>query len=71
MVLAAGVMTLVLWGLSTLLFPAESLRVVRLLLLVAVGLATYFGAAHLLGALDLRDLRNLRRRKGKAAAAVA
>ncbi|APT58539.1 murein biosynthesis integral membrane protein MurJ [Roseomonas gilardii] len=71
MVLAAGVMTLVLWGLSTLLFPAESLRVVRLLLLVAVGMATYFGSAHLLGALDLRDLRNLRRRKGKAAAAVA
>ena len=41
------------------------------LLLIAVGLATYFGAAHLLGALDLRDLRNLRRRKGKAAAVVA
>ena len=68
MLLAAGVMMLVLWGLSALLFPAEGLRVARLLLLVATGMATYFGTAHLLGALDLRDLRNLRRRKSSAAA---
>ncbi|MFC0410302.1 murein biosynthesis integral membrane protein MurJ [Roseomonas elaeocarpi] len=63
LIIATAVMTAVLWGAASLLFPAESLRVPRLLLLVGLGLATYFGAAHLLGALDLRELRGMRRRR--------
>jgi putative peptidoglycan lipid II flippase len=56
----------ILLGLETLLFPATGLwRFMGLGVLVAVGLASYFGATLALGAFDLREL--LRRRRRAAA----
>ncbi|MFT8244214.1 murein biosynthesis integral membrane protein MurJ [Roseomonas sp. BN140053] len=60
---AAALMGAVLWGLQ--LVPVVAIpgaRLIRLGLLVGAGLAVYFGAAHWLGALNLRELRALRRR---------
>ena len=68
LLLACAIMGAVLWGLDAVLFghgaPAAvpGGRVLRLVLLVAGGLATYAAAAHLLGALNLRELRAMRRR---------
>jgi putative peptidoglycan lipid II flippase len=59
---ACALMAALLWGLSLLLFPAVGFwRLAALGLLVAVGMASYFGAAQAMGALDLRSL--LRRRR--------
>jgi putative peptidoglycan lipid II flippase len=67
MLAAALAMALVLWGLEALLFPVAGgiARMAALATLVAAGMATYFGVAQLIGALDLRDaLRMLKRRSG-------
>jgi putative peptidoglycan lipid II flippase len=64
---AALAMSAVLLALDAALFPVDGglARLSSLSLLVAGGMATYFGAAHLLGGLDLREaLRMLRRRRG-------
>jgi putative peptidoglycan lipid II flippase len=63
---AAAVMGLVLWGLQRMLLPtAPGMGIVALAVLVLAGCVTYFAAAHLLGAVDLREVRGrlLRRRK--------
>jgi putative peptidoglycan lipid II flippase len=53
---------LVLLGLA--LFPAQGVwRFFALALLIACGGASYFGAAHLLKAIDLGELRRLLRRR--------
>jgi putative peptidoglycan lipid II flippase len=65
--LAGLVMVAVLFALEAALFPLSSgwARLAALALLVSVGMAAYFGAAHLLGALDLRQaVRMLRRSNG-------
>ncbi|WP_237213840.1 murein biosynthesis integral membrane protein MurJ [Falsiroseomonas oryziterrae] len=64
---AALVMSAVLIVLQAALFPIASgwWRLSALALLIAAGMASYFGAAQALGGLDLRDaLRTLRRRRG-------
>jgi putative peptidoglycan lipid II flippase len=69
--LAGLVMVVVLFALEAALFPLSSgwARLAALALLVSAGMAAYFGAAHLLGALDLRQAaRMLRRRNGARAA---
>jgi len=64
---AALAMGAVLWGLDQILFPAAGLwRFVALGVLVAVGIASYFGATLALGAFDLREF--LRKRKRRAVA---
>ncbi len=66
LLLAAALMGLVLAGLGAVLFPlvGSLARFGGLALLVVVGLITYFGAAQLIGGLDLREaLRLMRRRK--------
>ncbi len=77
LLLATAIMGAALWGLDALLFgngeAAASVpggRVLRLLLLVGAGLATYAASAHLLGALDLRELPGLRRRRAPASPAA-
>ncbi len=63
---AAMVMSAVLLALQAAIFPLEHglARFGGLALLIGAGLVTYFGAAQLLGGLDLREaLRSLRRRK--------
>lgn len=63
---AAVVMALVLTALSAALFPLAggTARLAALALLVGTGLVAYFGTAHALGGLDLREaLRMLRRRR--------
>lgn len=63
---AAGAMAMALLGLEALIFPLSGgfARLAALALLVGAGLVTYFGAAQLLGGLDLREaLRTLKRRK--------
>jgi putative peptidoglycan lipid II flippase len=67
LVLAAVLMAVLLAVLAWLLFPASGglARLAVLGLLVLAGLGSYFGAAHLLGGLDLREaLRMMRRRPG-------
>ncbi len=64
-VLASGVMGAVLWGAALGLHDALGLHLWRYLALLAlclVGIIAYFGAAVLLGAFRLSDLRQLRRR---------
>ena len=66
LLLAAALMGLVLAGLGAVLFPlvGSLARFGALALLVVAGLTTYFGAAQLIGGLDLREaLRLMRRRK--------
>jgi putative peptidoglycan lipid II flippase len=63
---AAAVMGLVLWGLQRMLLPtAPGMGIIALAVLVLAGCVTYFAVAHLLGAVDLREVRGrlLRRRK--------
>jgi putative peptidoglycan lipid II flippase len=63
---AALVMSVVLLGLQAALFPQPNgwLRLAALGLLILSGLVAYFGAAHLLGGLNLREAaRMLRRRR--------
>ena len=63
LLLAAAVMGLVLWVLQGLLFPATpGFRFVALGVLVVSGGTTYFAAAHLLRAVDLREVRGMLRR---------
>jgi putative peptidoglycan lipid II flippase len=58
-------------GLEQVLFPAPGLlRFVALAVLVGAGMAVYFAAAHLLGAVDLREVRGLLRRRRKQPAAA-
>jgi putative peptidoglycan lipid II flippase len=66
LLLAAVAMAVVLAGLQAALFPLASgwARLLALGFLVGAGLVAYFGAAHLLGGLDLREAaRMLRRRR--------
>jgi putative peptidoglycan lipid II flippase len=66
LLLAAGAMALVLAGLQLALFPIAGgwARLAAMGFLVGAGMAAYFGAAHLLGGLDLREAaRMLRRRR--------
>nr|WP_306768500.1 murein biosynthesis integral membrane protein MurJ [Roseomonas sp. AR75] len=66
LLLAAGAMALVLAGLQLALFPLAGgwARLFALAFLVGTGMAAYFGAAHLVGGLDLREAaRMLRRRR--------
>lgn len=63
--LAAGVMGLLLWLASMVLAPALALpgwRYGALAGLIALGLVSYFGTGHVIGAFRLRDLARLRRR---------
>ena len=62
---AALVMGAVVFALSAALFPLESgfARLAALAVVVAGGLVTYFGAAHLLRGLDLREAMRLLRRR--------
>ena len=66
---ATAAMGVVLWGLQGLLFPAApGLRFAALAALILAGCAAYFAAAHLLRAIDLREVRGmLRRRRRKPA----
>jgi putative peptidoglycan lipid II flippase len=61
---AALAMSAVVFGLCIALFPLESgfARLAALAVVVAGGLVTYFGSAHLLRGLDLRDAVRLLRR---------
>ena len=69
LLLAAAAMGVVLWVLQGLLFPAApGLRFVALGVLITGGCATYFVAAHLLRAVDLREVRGMLRRRRKKAA---
>jgi putative peptidoglycan lipid II flippase len=66
LLLAAALMGAVIWTLEGLLFPvAGPLRFAALALLVGAGGAVYFAAAQLLGAVELREVRNLLRRRRK------
>ena len=69
---AALVMSALLLALQALIFPLEGgiARFVGLGALILAGLVTYFGAAQLLGGLDLREaLRMMRRRKAPSGTA--
>jgi len=62
---AAAIMGVVLWVLAILLKPAlgtDGIRYVALLSLILAAVASYFGAAHLLGAMRLSDIRGAVRR---------
>ncbi|WP_192898641.1 murein biosynthesis integral membrane protein MurJ [Crenalkalicoccus roseus] len=62
---AAAAMAALLWGMQAafpLLLPGLP-RSAGLVLLVAAGMAAYFAAAHLLGAVELRELKGLLRRR--------
>ena len=64
---AAIAMAVVLAAMQAVIFPlaGSAARFAGLAALIGAGLVTYFGTAHLLGGLDLRDaMRMLRRRKG-------
>ena len=66
LLLANLAMGAVVWGVDAALFGSGWLpggRLVCLALLIGAGMATYFAVAHALGALDLRELRRLRRRR--------
>jgi putative peptidoglycan lipid II flippase len=65
LVAAAGVMAVVLLALEAVIFPLEGelLRLVGLAMLVAGGMGAYFGAAHLLGGLDLREAKAMLKRR--------
>jgi putative peptidoglycan lipid II flippase len=65
LLLAAGAMALVLAVLELALFPLAGgwARLFALAFLVGAGMAAYFGAAHLLGGLDLREAARMLRRK--------
>jgi putative peptidoglycan lipid II flippase len=65
LLLASVAMALVLAGLEAALFPLASgwARLLALGFLVGAGMAAYFGAAHLLGGLDLREAMRLMRRR--------
>ncbi|MBK1660634.1 murein biosynthesis integral membrane protein MurJ [Paracraurococcus ruber] len=66
LLLAATLMAGAILALEAVLFPmAGPLRYAALALLVGTGGAVYFAAAHWLGAVDLRDLRGLLRRRRK------
>ncbi|UFN49472.1 murein biosynthesis integral membrane protein MurJ [Roseomonas sp. OT10] len=72
MLLANLLMAAVVWAAELALFRTGWLpggRLASLALLIMAGMGTYFGAAHWLGALDLRELRRLRRRRAGPAAA--
>ena len=63
--LAAAIMGFTLWTAALLLGPlfgSGSLRYLALAILVGLGIAVYFTAAHLLGALPLSDIRRALRR---------
>ncbi|MCK8786701.1 murein biosynthesis integral membrane protein MurJ [Roseomonas sp. NAR14] len=65
LLLATLAMAGALLALEQVLFPAPGgMRLAALAVLVGVGMAVYFGAAHLLGGLDVRELaRTFRRRR--------
>ncbi|PWS38526.1 murein biosynthesis integral membrane protein MurJ [Falsiroseomonas bella] len=65
LLLAAAAMAVVLAALEAALFPLASgwARLLALGFLVGAGMAAYFGAAHLLGGLDLREAARMLRRK--------
>jgi putative peptidoglycan lipid II flippase len=68
LLVAAVVMAGVLAGLGAAMFPLEGsvLRFAALTLLVAVGMAAYFGTAQAIGAMDLRDAARMLRRNRAA-----
>jgi putative peptidoglycan lipid II flippase len=66
LLLASCAMAVALFGLEVALFPLSGglARLLALGLVVGAGMATYFGVAHLVGGLDLREAaRMLRRRR--------
>jgi putative peptidoglycan lipid II flippase len=65
LLLAAVAMAVVLAGLEAALFPLASgwARLLALGFLVGAGMATYFGAAQVLGGLDLREAARMLRRR--------
>jgi putative peptidoglycan lipid II flippase len=69
LLLAAAAMAAVLIGLQWLFYPSEGpymrspWRLAALAAMVAGGALSYFGIAHVLGALDLRELARMLRRK--------
>jgi putative peptidoglycan lipid II flippase len=72
LLLAAALMAGAILGLRAVLFPVEGpLRFLALAALVAAGGAVYFGVAQALGAINLREVRGMLRRRRKPAAAPA
>lgn len=73
LLVAAALMAAALWALREALYLAPGMpRLGALAVLVAAGAGVYFAAAHALGAVDLRDLAGLlRRRRRRAAGALA
>jgi len=70
---ATLLMAVVLWGIEEVFYLAPGMpRLAVLVVLIVAGVIVYFAAAHGLGAVDLRDLRGLvRRRRRRTAGAVA
>ena len=69
LLLAAALMAGAILALRTVLFPMEGpLRFLALAALVAAGGAVYFGVAQALGAIDVREVRGMLRRRRKATA---
>ena len=66
LLLASGLMGAALWAAQAAL-PAGVPAVLLVPALIAVGAAVFFAAAQALGALDLRELRGLLRRRGRGA----
>jgi putative peptidoglycan lipid II flippase len=65
MMIAAAAMGVALWMASVALSPALGaayIRYVALLALIVIGIISYFGTAHVLGALRLSDIRQAMRR---------
>jgi putative peptidoglycan lipid II flippase len=59
----------VILALRSVIFPVDgALRFLALAALVAAGGAVYFGVAQALGAIDLREVRGMLRRRRKATA---
>lgn len=72
LLLAAALMAGAILALRGVLFPVEGpLRFLALAALVAAGGAVYFGVAQVLGAINLREVRGMLRRRRKPAAAPA
>jgi putative peptidoglycan lipid II flippase len=65
LVVAVAAMAVVLAALEAVLFPAQGAwRLVFLAVLIAAGMVVYFGVAHAIGALNLREIgRMIRRRR--------
>ena len=72
LLLAAALMAGAILALRAVLFPVEGpLRFLALAALVVAGGAVYFGVAQALGAIDVREVRGMLRRRRKPAAAPA